>query len=68
MNAPASLESTAANEPGAILNALRHPVLTVGPDNEIAYANAAAEIFFPPAPPCCSGTGWKPMCRSPARC
>ncbi len=46
MNAPASLESTAANEPGAILNALRHPVLTVGPDNEIAYANAAAEIFF----------------------
>lgn len=32
--------------PGAILNALRHPVLTIGDDNGIHYANAAAENFF----------------------
>ena len=32
--------------PGAVLGALRHPVLTIGPDNGICYANAAAEDFF----------------------
>ncbi len=32
--------------PGAVLGALRHPVLTIGPDNGICYANAAAENFF----------------------
>lgn len=32
--------------PGAILGALRHPVLTIGSDNSIHYANTAAENFF----------------------
>ncbi len=32
--------------PEAVLGALRHPVLTIGPDNGICYANAAAENFF----------------------
>ena len=31
---------------GAVLNALPHPVLTVGPDNSIIGANQAAESFF----------------------
>ena len=30
----------------AVLNALPHPVLTVGPNGHIADANAAAEAFF----------------------
>ncbi len=47
MNLPASLQGLpTANEPGAILNALRHPVLTVDAENQVSYANAAAENFF----------------------
>jgi two-component system, NtrC family, nitrogen regulation sensor histidine kinase GlnL len=30
----------------AVLNALRHPVLMIGPDGKIADANVAAEAFF----------------------
>ena len=30
----------------AVLNALPHPVVTVGPNGHIAEANAAAEVFF----------------------
>ena len=29
-----------------VLNALRHPVLMIGPDGKIADANVAAEAFF----------------------
>jgi two-component system nitrogen regulation sensor histidine kinase GlnL len=35
-----------ANSAEAILNALPHPVIVVGPDGKIAEANSAAESFF----------------------
>ena len=40
---------TASFLPGsadAVLNALRHPVLMIGPDGKVADANVAAEAFF----------------------
>ncbi len=46
MNAPVEQNATELALPGAILSALRHPVLTIGNDNAIQYANAAAENFF----------------------
>ena len=35
-----------ANSAEAVLNALPHPVIVVGPDGKIAEANSAAESFF----------------------
>ena len=35
-----------AHSADAVLNALPHPVVTVGPDGHIAEANVAAEVFF----------------------
>jgi two-component system, NtrC family, nitrogen regulation sensor histidine kinase GlnL len=32
--------------PGAVLNALPHPILVIDPDGRIAEANQAAEDFF----------------------
>ncbi len=46
MNARTEQNATELALPGAILSALRHPVLTIGNDNAIQYANAAAENFF----------------------
>jgi two-component system, NtrC family, nitrogen regulation sensor histidine kinase GlnL len=38
--------SAAAIDFGALLSALPHPILVVGPTNHIVYANAAAEVFL----------------------
>lgn len=47
MNGPAGYRNQDSDVlPGAVLGALRHPVLTIGEDNAIHYANAAAENFF----------------------
>ncbi len=46
MNVLAGHGQSADTLPNAILGALRHPVLTIGNDNGIHYANAAAESFF----------------------
>ncbi len=35
-----------ATDTGAVLNALPHPVVMIGPDDYVAYANVAAEAFF----------------------
>jgi two-component system, NtrC family, nitrogen regulation sensor histidine kinase GlnL len=41
-----TLKQFASSRPGAILNALPHPVLTIDADNTLRFLNSAAETFF----------------------
>ncbi len=46
-----AISASYIKDPTLILNALRQPVISVGPGNEIVYANAAAENFFSTSAP-----------------
>jgi two-component system nitrogen regulation sensor histidine kinase GlnL len=46
MNTPASQKPPPADHAQIVLNTIRHPVIMVGPDNFIGFANADAEDFF----------------------
>ncbi len=43
---PSNVSGESEFGPGAILNALPHPVIVISPDDSISYANVAAEAFF----------------------
>jgi len=46
MSRSAELASSLQDSAQLVLNAIRHPVIMVGADNRISYANADAEDFF----------------------
>ncbi|SMH48212.1 two-component system sensor histidine kinase NtrB [Mesorhizobium australicum] len=46
MTAPASSRKSQLDSAQIVLNTIRHPVIMVGPDSRISFANADAEDFF----------------------
>ena len=46
MSASAQVRAAAPNAAQVVLDAIRHPVIMVGPDDVISFANADAEDFF----------------------
>jgi len=46
MNTPAASRKSLPDSASVVLNTIRHPVVMVGPDGKISFANAEAEDFF----------------------
>ena len=46
MNVAPSAKASAQDAAQMVLNTIRRPVIMIGPDGLIAYANADAEDFF----------------------